>query len=150
MCSFNLDEQGYLEKTDPISTLKVLSYRKYSFQNVNWFSQRHNMLHAAASNLVVVFLATYMFSHFGWIGLFGGKKLYLHLETPNLQKVFLSKVVKFSEQNNVLGASASNMNALLGDILQLVWSGLYLQFETPRLQECYLKHLLKSHRKTIF
>jgi hypothetical protein len=39
-----------MEQRDPMSTLKQLSCRKYSFQNLKPFSQGNNMLDAAASN----------------------------------------------------------------------------------------------------
>jgi hypothetical protein len=50
MCFFNLGESSYLEQTEPISTLKTLSYRKYSFQQLTQFSQGNNILDAPASN----------------------------------------------------------------------------------------------------
>jgi hypothetical protein len=39
-----------LEQTEPISTLKNLSCRKYSFQKLCQFSQGNNVLDAPASN----------------------------------------------------------------------------------------------------
>jgi hypothetical protein len=40
---------GLVEEHKPNCTLKHLSCRAYSFQNVNQFSQKNNMLHSAAS-----------------------------------------------------------------------------------------------------
>jgi hypothetical protein len=47
----NLPEKDDLEQTEPNSTLKHLSCTKYSFQNLNQFSQGNIMLDAAASNV---------------------------------------------------------------------------------------------------
>jgi hypothetical protein len=40
--------------------------------------------------------------------LVGANGVYLHLETPKLQEVLLSKLTQFSQVNNVLNASALN------------------------------------------
>jgi hypothetical protein len=151
MCFLNL-EYTYLEETEPKSTLKNLTCRKYLVQDVivNRFSQGNNMLDAAASNiddflwrdtcvsliqhnrpigskqtiysswklwfkgnihcknqfnshletiLLRLLLLTEMFFigeiciflQFGWIGLFGTKCAFLHLENYDFQEVFLSK-----------------------------------------------------------
>ena len=51
MCLFNLAEEACLKKTNPISTFKQLSSTQYSLQNLKRFSQRNNMVDAAASNI---------------------------------------------------------------------------------------------------
>jgi hypothetical protein len=51
LCFFKLAELVYLEKTEPISTLKHLSRRKYSFQKLTQFFQGINVLDAPASNI---------------------------------------------------------------------------------------------------
>jgi hypothetical protein len=48
-----------------MSTLKHISCKKYSFQNINQFSQGNNMLNAAASNLVGLFGEIYVFLQLG-------------------------------------------------------------------------------------
>jgi hypothetical protein len=71
----------------------------------------------------LVYLERYVFLQHDLIGVFGGKRLYLHIETPKLQKVFLSKLTEFSQGNNVLNAAASNIDGLFGEthvFLQLV------------------------------
>jgi hypothetical protein len=40
-----------VEQADPLSTLKYLSFRKYSFQRLTPFSEGNNVLDAAASNI---------------------------------------------------------------------------------------------------
>jgi hypothetical protein len=40
--------------------------------------------------------------------LVGANGVYLHLETPKLQEVFLSKLTQFSQKKIVLDAPASN------------------------------------------
>jgi hypothetical protein len=51
------------------------------------------------------------------ICLFGAHKVCLHLETPNLQEIILSKLTQFSQGNNELGAPASNTHDFLQEIL---------------------------------
>jgi hypothetical protein len=46
-----LAEKAYLEQTEPISNVKQLSGRKYSFQKLNQLSQGNNMLDGAVSNI---------------------------------------------------------------------------------------------------
>jgi hypothetical protein len=47
------------------------------------------------------------------IDLFGTNRAYLHLETPSLQEVFLSKLRQLSQRNNVLDVPASNTDGVL-------------------------------------
>jgi hypothetical protein len=51
MWSLKLAEKAFLEQTQPISTLKQLICREYSFQNLNEFSEGNNMQDAAASDI---------------------------------------------------------------------------------------------------
>jgi hypothetical protein len=51
MSFFNSAVKDYLDHADPLSTLKYLHFRKYSFQRLTPFSQGNNVLHAAASNI---------------------------------------------------------------------------------------------------
>jgi hypothetical protein len=45
---FNSAEKAYFLQTEPISTLKNLSCREYSFQKLTQFSQGNNVLDAPA------------------------------------------------------------------------------------------------------
>jgi hypothetical protein len=58
----------------------------------------------------------YVLFQLGWIGLLGGNRVYLHLETCKLQKVLLSKLTEFSQGYNVLDVAAFNINGLFGEI----------------------------------
>jgi hypothetical protein len=48
--------------------------------------------------------------------LFGSNEVSLHLETPKLQEVFLSKLTQFSQEKNELDDPASNNDGFLGEI----------------------------------
>jgi hypothetical protein len=54
-----------------------------------------------------------VFHQLRWIGVFGAKRAYQHLETPNLQKVIFQKLTQFSQGNNLLNAPASNTDGFL-------------------------------------
>jgi hypothetical protein len=45
-----------------------------------------------------------------WIGLFGTKFAFLHLENPNFQEPFLSKTNSMLTGNNVLDAETYNID----------------------------------------
>jgi hypothetical protein len=49
VCNFNSAEQDYLEQNEPFTTVKTLSSRKYSYQQLTEFSQENNVLDALAS-----------------------------------------------------------------------------------------------------
>jgi hypothetical protein len=51
MCFFNSSEQAYLKQTEPISTLKTMTCKMYSFQNLSQFSQGNNVLHTPVCNI---------------------------------------------------------------------------------------------------
>jgi hypothetical protein len=50
MPSLNLIKYAFLEQIEPISTLKTMIWRKYSFQKVTKFPQGNNVPDAHASN----------------------------------------------------------------------------------------------------
>jgi hypothetical protein len=56
------------------------------------FSEEYNVLDASFLPCMVVFGELHAFPPLTWIGLFGAKRAYLHLESPNFHQVFLSKV----------------------------------------------------------
>jgi hypothetical protein len=85
---------------------------------------------------VVFFAEIHVFLQLSWIGRFRSTRAYLHLETPKLQKVFLSK--PFSQGNNVLDLVAYTIDGFpwrFTCVLQLSWLWLfaanrdYLQLE---------------------
>jgi hypothetical protein len=82
-----------LEQRKPISTLKNLSYRKYSCQKLTHFSQGNNVLDAPVPNTHGFLMRDTCVSSTQLIGPFGTKRAYLHLEKPKLQEVFLSKTI---------------------------------------------------------
>jgi hypothetical protein len=96
----------------------------------------------------IVFLGDiYVFLQLSWIGLFEANRAYLLLETPMFQEVFLSKLNRLSQGNNMQHISVSNkvfLFAVIQVFLQLSWIGLfvakwsYLHPETPKLQEVFL------------
>jgi hypothetical protein len=90
-CFFNSVEYAYLEQTEPISTLKHLSCRKYSFQKRIQFSQGNNVFDAPACNKDGFFQEIHLFLQLSQRGLFGTKWALLHIENYDLQRVFLSK-----------------------------------------------------------
>jgi hypothetical protein len=55
MFFFNLAEYAYLEQNEPFSTLKILIYRKHSFQKLTRFSHKITVLHASALTQIVLF-----------------------------------------------------------------------------------------------
>jgi hypothetical protein len=126
MSFFNSAELAYLEKTEPISTLKILRCRKYSFQKLTQFSQRNNVLNAPASNTDGflsrdICVSSNSLDRYTW-----NKMCFLHVENPEFQKVFLSETNSILTGNNVLDAPASNTDGfLLRDTCfsstQLIW-----------------------------
>jgi hypothetical protein len=100
---------------------------------------------------VVFFWAIYVFLQLNWIGFFGANRAYLHLETPKFQEVFLSKLIQFSQGNNVIDAPASNADSCLWRdtcFLELSWIGLfgantvYPHLEIPKFQEVFISKTL--------
>jgi hypothetical protein len=83
-----LSQIAYLQ---PISTLKLLSCRKYSCQKLTQFSQGNNVLDVPASNADGFLSRGTCVSSTLWIGLFGTKSTYLHHEKRTLQEIFLTQ-----------------------------------------------------------
>jgi hypothetical protein len=80
-----------LEETDPISTCKHLSSRQYSFQKLNLFSQGKKMLDAAVSKIDGFLWRDSCVFQFSQLGLVGVNRAYIHIETPKMQEILLSK-----------------------------------------------------------
>jgi hypothetical protein len=81
-----------LKQREPISPLKILSCRKYSFQKLTKFSQEKNALDVPASNVdVFLWRDTCVSSSQMCMGLFGTNTAYVHLDMVKLQDVFISK-----------------------------------------------------------
>jgi hypothetical protein len=90
MCFFNLAEQAYLDQTQPSCTFKNLHCRKNSFQNITQFSQENIVQDATAFNADGFLLRDICVSSTYLNMPIASKMSYHHLETPKLQKVFLS------------------------------------------------------------
>jgi hypothetical protein len=60
--------------------------------------QGNNVPDAAASNMDGVFGEIHVFLQLSWVDLFGANRAYLHLETPKLEEVFLSKLALLSQE----------------------------------------------------
>jgi hypothetical protein len=77
---------------------------------------------------MIFFCEIHVFLHLSWIGLFGSKWAFLHLESCNLQEVFLSKLTQFWQGNNVLVDIAPYIDGFYREIyvfLQLCCIGLF-------------------------
>jgi hypothetical protein len=61
----------------------------------------------------MIFLERHEFFQLTWIGLFGTKWVFLHLENPDLQEIFLSKLTQFCQGTNMLDGPASNTYVFL-------------------------------------
>jgi hypothetical protein len=64
-------------------------------------------------NTMVFFWEMHVFLQFSWIGLFGAKWAFLHLENCDWQEVFLSKTTSIPQGRNVLDAAAANIDGFL-------------------------------------
>jgi hypothetical protein len=51
MCFFTLAEYASLRQKEPLTTLKHISCRKYSFEKLTEFPQGNNVVDAVASNI---------------------------------------------------------------------------------------------------
>jgi hypothetical protein len=84
--------------------LNNISYRKYCFPNLTQFSQQYSVLHAPPSN-TNGFLLRYK-------GFYNSAEradsIYLILEKPKLQELFLSKSYSILTGKNVLDALGSS------------------------------------------
>jgi hypothetical protein len=88
----------------------------------------------------------HLFLHLSSIGLFGRKWAFLHLEYSICGKYSFQKRTQFTQGNNELDVTASNIDDLLWKdtwLLQLSWVCLfgenrgYLHLEIPKLQEVF-------------
>jgi hypothetical protein len=96
---------------------------------------------------MVFFQDIYLFLQLRWIGLFGKKLAFVHLETSDLKDDFFQKLTQFSQWNNVLDYTASNTYVFLSrdtGFSSTMLVGLlgrrtaYLHLEKPKLQEVFL------------
>jgi len=78
------------KKNEPFSSLKCMFCRKYSCHKLPELTGNH-VLDAAASNTHGFLWRDTCVYPLRWIGLFGAKGAHLHLESPKIQEVFLSK-----------------------------------------------------------
>jgi hypothetical protein len=67
---------------------------------------------------MISFGKLHVFLQPSWIRLFGGNRASLHLETPKLQEVFLSKLTELSQGNNVLHGPALNIDGLFVECVE--------------------------------
>jgi hypothetical protein len=102
MCFFNSVEWTYLEQAVPISILKHPSYRKYSFQNLCWFSPGNNMLDATDSNIDGFPGGIHEFFQLLWIGLLGANRAY-----PPPWKLWFSGSITFKTYSILIGKYSS-------------------------------------------
>ena len=141
-----LSWRGHFGANWPMSTLNHLPCRKYSFQNVTWFSQGNNVAYAAVSHLDSLFGEIHVFLQLGWIGLLVGHWNYHHCKYLSCRKYSFPNVNQFSRGRNVRNSVASNIDGFLGEIhvfLQLSLKclcgakGAYLHLENCDVQEVF-------------
>jgi hypothetical protein len=76
--------------------------------------QGNNVLDSAASNIDGIFGEIHVFLQLSWIGELEANRSYVHLETPKLKKVFLSKTRSVvTEKQWCLDDAASNIDDFL-------------------------------------
>jgi hypothetical protein len=121
-------QEVFLSKPNTILKRKQC-YRSCSFQH-RWFSLQGNV-----------------FLQLTWIGLLHANRAYLHLQSPTLLEIILSKTTSIVTRIKVLNAAACSIHEFLEEehvLLPLSWIGLfgantaYLHLEIPRLQEAFL------------
>jgi hypothetical protein len=129
----HLSSIGQFDQKEPFPTLKTMICKKNSIQKLTQFSQGNNVLDGAASNTDGFWGETHVFLQLSWIGLYGTKWAFLHLENSICWKYFFQK--------NWLNSQRTTMCKMLqfliylvffGDIhvfLQLSWIGLLEQTE---------------------
>jgi hypothetical protein len=78
----------YLEKNEPFCTLKTMSCRKYSFQDLTQFSQEKHILDAPASSTDDVLLRESLFHQLSQIGLLKQNEPFSTLKTMICQEEF--------------------------------------------------------------
>jgi hypothetical protein len=128
----------------PLETLKL---QEVLLAKLNQLSQGNNVLDAPASNTDGFLRVIHVSHQLILICSFGTKWDFLHLESYDLQDVFLSEITQFWQVNNMLDSPASNTDGSLREIyvfLQLSWMGLLaakwanIHIENYDFQEVFL------------
>jgi hypothetical protein len=124
--------------------------RKISFQKLIQLSHGNNVLDAAPSNKDGILWRDTWVSSFTWIIIFGAERAYIHLETPKkpkVQEILLQTLTQFSQGNNVLNATLSNIDGFLWTDACVSSTQLnkpnganrpYIHLETPKFPEVFL------------
>jgi hypothetical protein len=85
-----------LEKSEPLFTIKILIYRKYSFQTRIQFSQVNHVVDSPASSSHGFLLEDTCVSSSQPIGPFGANNADIPIESPKLEEVFPFNLTQFS------------------------------------------------------
>jgi hypothetical protein len=72
-----------------------------------------HVIDATARNIDGFFWETLVFLHLSWIGQFWASTAYLQHEARKFVEVFLSKLTKFSQENNVVNVAVSSKPGFL-------------------------------------
>jgi hypothetical protein len=80
----------------PISTLNIW-FQEVFLSKTNSIPTGKQMLDVGVKNRCLFFWEIHVFLQLSWIYLFGVNRVYLHLEIPKLEEVFLSKTTLFSQ-----------------------------------------------------
>jgi hypothetical protein len=128
MCFFHSPEGAGLDENEPFLAWKLLVAGNMPCKHqLNYHRETMcYMLHLVTWLLFVG--ETDVIPQISWKGLFGANEGYVHLETPKMHEVFLSKLTQFSQKKNVLHAPASNTEGFPQKIQvfhQLPWTYLY-------------------------
>ena len=89
-CFLNSAEQGYLEQSEPMSTLEKVRFRTCFYEKPTQFSNGSNVQDPPPFCPGDVLLRDTCVSSLSSIDPFGTKGAYLHLENPTLQEVVFS------------------------------------------------------------
>jgi hypothetical protein len=133
------------------STLETVICRKYSFQKLLQFSQGNNVLDAHDSSKDgFLFSTLHVFHQLSWIGLYGTNEPSSCLKILICRKYSFQKLTQWSQGNNVLDATDSNIDVFFGELyvfLQLSWIVLFgtkwasFHLENYDLQKIFLSKL---------
>jgi hypothetical protein len=82
---------GLFVQNQSFPNLKMIILRKYSFQKQIQFSKGNNLLDDTPSNTDGFLWRDTVFFQLTQIGLFGANRVCLHLQTPKLQEILLSR-----------------------------------------------------------
>jgi hypothetical protein len=113
MYFFKSAEYSYLEQREPISTLKNLSFRKYSIQKLIQFSQCNNELDVPASNKDCFLLRDTCVPHLAEFAYLEQTEPISTFKILSCRKYSFQKLTQFSQGNNVLENPASNTDGFL-------------------------------------